>query len=79
MNYSITQTIARVKETATGTMANGNKFNSCIYFNGCEWKVQLTYFEIESDGCINEVTDPNIFTGWTKAEAKVALMNALAA
>lgn len=79
MNYSITQTIARVKETATGTMANGNKFNSCIYAYGKEWKVQLTEFEVEADGCVNEISDPCIATAWTKAEAKAALMNALAA
>jgi hypothetical protein len=79
MNYSITSLQARVKETATGTMSNGNKFTSCIYFNGCEWKVSLMYFEIESDGCTHEVSDPCIHTAWTKADAKAALMSILEA
>lgn len=79
MNYSITSFQARVKETATGTMANGNEFTSCIYFNGCEWRVSLIYFEIELDGCRHEVSNPCVATTWTKADAKDALMNILAA
>ena len=79
MNYSITQQIARQKETATGTMANGLKFKSCIYAAGSEWITQLVYFEIEEDGCVNEVNNPYLFKSFTKAECKAHLMSVLAA
>mgnify|MGYP000695646074 CR=1 FL=1 len=79
MNYTITNFIARFKESATGTMANGCEFKSCLYYTDMEWRVQVVYFEIEEDGCRSEVANNNLFQCATKGAAKSFLMNYLGA
>ena len=79
MTYTITNFIARYKEQATGTMSNGNKFRSLLYFTGGEWNVQLCYYEVDEDGVTNSVNEPQMYASFTKADAKAFLMNILAA